>query len=124
MALRHARDQQAKVLAICNTNGSTIPRESDAVLYTHAGPDIAVASTKAFLTQIVAAYLGSGAKPPWYIDLLNINLDNHDQGEARRRVRMFLEALVEDRTRITRNLDFIAERPARPDEGLTVLRSE
>ncbi|MET0740418.1 MAG: glutamine--fructose-6-phosphate transaminase (isomerizing), partial [Candidatus Nanopelagicales bacterium] len=57
MALRHAREQQAKVLAICNTNGSTIPRESDAVLYTHAGPEIAVASTKAFLTQIVASYL-------------------------------------------------------------------
>ena len=38
MALRHAREQGAKVLAICNTNGSTIPRESDAVLYTHAGP--------------------------------------------------------------------------------------
>jgi glucosamine--fructose-6-phosphate aminotransferase (isomerizing) len=57
MALRHARGQQAKVLAICNTNGSTIPRESDAVLYTHAGPEIAVASTKAFLTQLVACYL-------------------------------------------------------------------
>ncbi len=57
MALRHAREQGAKVLAICNTNGSTIPRESDAVLYTHAGPEIAVASTKAFLTQLVACYL-------------------------------------------------------------------
>ncbi|GAA1302277.1 glutamine--fructose-6-phosphate transaminase (isomerizing) [Streptomyces sanglieri] len=57
MALRHARQQGAKVLAICNTNGSTIPRESDAVLYTHAGPEVAVASTKAFLTQLVACYL-------------------------------------------------------------------
>ncbi|MFC8587537.1 glutamine--fructose-6-phosphate transaminase (isomerizing) [Streptomyces sp. NPDC057217] len=57
MALRHAREQGAKVLAVCNTNGSTIPRESDAVLYTHAGPEIAVASTKAFLTQLVACYL-------------------------------------------------------------------
>ncbi|GHH78599.1 glutamine--fructose-6-phosphate aminotransferase [isomerizing] [Streptomyces sulfonofaciens] len=57
MALRHAREQGSKVLAICNTNGSTIPRESDAVLYTHAGPEIAVASTKAFLTQLVACYL-------------------------------------------------------------------
>src|SRR5436190_6396885 len=57
MALRHAKDQKARVLAICNTNGSTIPRESDAVLYTHAGPEIAVASTKAFLTQLVACYL-------------------------------------------------------------------
>jgi glucosamine--fructose-6-phosphate aminotransferase (isomerizing) len=57
MALRHAREQRARVLAICNTNGSTIPRESDAVLYTHAGPEVAVASTKAFLTQLVACYL-------------------------------------------------------------------
>ena len=57
MALRYAREQGARVLAICNTVGSTIPRESDAVLYTYAGPEIAVASTKAFLTQIVAAYL-------------------------------------------------------------------
>jgi glutamine---fructose-6-phosphate transaminase (isomerizing) len=57
MAVRYAQEQGAKVLAICNTNGSTIPRESDAVLYTHAGPEIAVASTKAFLAQITAAYL-------------------------------------------------------------------
>ncbi|MDQ3424523.1 MAG: glutamine--fructose-6-phosphate transaminase (isomerizing) [Actinomycetota bacterium] len=57
MAIRHARQQRARVLAICNTNGSTIPRESDAVIYTHAGPEIAVASTKGFLTQLVACYL-------------------------------------------------------------------
>jgi glutamine---fructose-6-phosphate transaminase (isomerizing) len=57
MALRHAREQHSRVLAICNTNGATIPRESDAVVYTHAGPEIAVASTKAFLTQVVACYL-------------------------------------------------------------------
>jgi glutamine---fructose-6-phosphate transaminase (isomerizing) len=57
MAIRHAREQHAKVIAICNTNGSTIPRESDAVIYTHAGPEIGVASTKGFTTQIVACYL-------------------------------------------------------------------
>ena len=57
MAIRYARRQRAKVLAICNTNGSTIPRESDAVIYTHAGPEIGVASTKGFLTQLVACYL-------------------------------------------------------------------
>jgi glucosamine--fructose-6-phosphate aminotransferase (isomerizing) len=57
MAVRHAKEQGARVLSICNTQGATIPRESDAVLYTHAGPEIAVASTKAFLTQIVATYL-------------------------------------------------------------------
>ncbi|WP_153506563.1 glutamine--fructose-6-phosphate transaminase (isomerizing) [Cumulibacter manganitolerans] len=57
MALRHAKAQHARILAICNTIGSTIPRESDAVLYTRAGVEIAVASTKAFLAQIVACYL-------------------------------------------------------------------
>ncbi|MGZ5407247.1 MAG: glutamine--fructose-6-phosphate transaminase (isomerizing) [Aeromicrobium sp.] len=57
MAVRYAREQRARVLSICNTNGSTIPRESDAVIYTHAGPEIAVASTKGFLSQVVACYL-------------------------------------------------------------------
>ena len=57
MALRHAKSLGARILAVCNTNSSTIPRESDAVLYTHAGPEIAVASTKAFLTQVIAVYL-------------------------------------------------------------------
>lgn len=56
-AVRHARDQKARVLAICNTNGAQIPRESDAVLYTHAGPEIGVAATKTFLAQIVANFL-------------------------------------------------------------------
>ena len=56
-AVRHAKDQKAKVLAICNTNGSQIPRECDAVLYTRAGPEIGVASTKTFLAQIAAGYL-------------------------------------------------------------------
>jgi len=57
MAVRHAREQGAKVIAICNTRGSTIPRESDAALYLHVGPEIAVASTKAYLGQITACYL-------------------------------------------------------------------
>jgi glucosamine--fructose-6-phosphate aminotransferase (isomerizing) len=57
MAVRYAREQGATVLAICNTVGATIPRESDGILYTHAGPEVAVASTKAFLTQVTAALL-------------------------------------------------------------------
>ena len=57
MAVKHARSLGAKTLAICNTHGSTIPRESDAVLYLHAGPEIAVASTKAFLGMIAACYV-------------------------------------------------------------------
>lgn len=56
-AIRHARDQKARVLAVCNTNGAQIPRESDAVLYTHAGPEVGVAATKTFLSQIAANYL-------------------------------------------------------------------
>jgi glutamine---fructose-6-phosphate transaminase (isomerizing) len=57
MAMRYAKERGAKIFSVCNTNGSTIPRESDAVLYTHAGPEIAVASTKAFATQLIAMYL-------------------------------------------------------------------
>ena len=57
MAVKHATELGALTLSICNTHGSTIPRESDAVLYTHAGPEIAVASTKAFLAQITACYV-------------------------------------------------------------------
>jgi glucosamine--fructose-6-phosphate aminotransferase (isomerizing) len=56
-AVRHASDQRARVLAICNTNGAQIPRESDAVLYTHAGPEIGVAATKTFLAQVAAVEL-------------------------------------------------------------------
>lgn len=57
MAVRHAAEQGSRVLAIVNVYGSTIAREADAVLYTHAGPEVAVASTKAFAAQITAAYL-------------------------------------------------------------------
>jgi glucosamine--fructose-6-phosphate aminotransferase (isomerizing) len=67
-ALREAKKKGAKVLSVCNVVGSTIARESHGVLYTHAGPEIGVASTKAFTTQlaamvVIAVYLGrrSGA---------------------------------------------------------------
>ncbi len=55
--MRYASQQRARVLAICNTNGAQIPRESDAVLYTHAGPEIGVAATKTFLAQVAAVEL-------------------------------------------------------------------
>lgn len=90
MALRHAREQGSKVLAICNTNGSTIPRESDAVLYTHAGPEVAVASTKAFLTQLVACYLvalylGQVRGTKWGDEILAVIRDlSHISGEVER----------------------------------------
>jgi len=57
MAVKYAREQGARTISICNTQGATIPRESDAVVYTHAGPEVAVASTKAFVAQITALYL-------------------------------------------------------------------
>ncbi|WP_405371754.1 MULTISPECIES: glutamine--fructose-6-phosphate transaminase (isomerizing) [unclassified Microbacterium] len=57
MAVKYAREHGAKTLSICNTQGATIPRESDAIVYTHAGPEVAVASTKAFVAQITALYL-------------------------------------------------------------------
>ncbi|SEB39409.1 glutamine--fructose-6-phosphate transaminase [Paramicrobacterium humi] len=57
MAVKYAAAHGAKTLSICNTQGATIPRESDAVVYTHAGPEVAVASTKAFVAQITALYL-------------------------------------------------------------------
>ena len=57
MATRYAKERGAKVLAICNTQGATLARESDAVIYTHAGPEVAVASTKALTAQMIAVYL-------------------------------------------------------------------
>jgi len=71
-AVRHAREQKARVLAICNANGAQIPRESDAVLYTRAGPEIGVAATKTFLAQLAATQLVglalAGAKGTKYPD--------------------------------------------------------
>ncbi|MFF2075728.1 glutamine--fructose-6-phosphate transaminase (isomerizing) [Kitasatospora sp. NPDC058162] len=95
MALRHAREQGAKVLAICNTNGSTIPRESDAVLYTHAGPEVAVASTKAFLTQLVACYLvalylGQVRGTKWGDEIFTII---RELGDAPKQVEQVLETM-------------------------------
>jgi len=56
-ALREARKRGAKILAICNVLGSSIARESDGVIFTHAGPEIAVASTKAYTAQLAVLYL-------------------------------------------------------------------
>jgi glutamine---fructose-6-phosphate transaminase (isomerizing) len=56
-AVRYARQQRARVLTVCNTLGASIPRESDAVLYTRAGPEVCVAATKTFATQLAAMYL-------------------------------------------------------------------
>ena len=57
MAVKYAVEAGAKTLSVCNTQGATIARESDAAIYTHAGPEVAVASTKAFVAQVAALYL-------------------------------------------------------------------
>ncbi|MEN8728994.1 MAG: glutamine--fructose-6-phosphate transaminase (isomerizing) [Desulfuromonadales bacterium] len=81
-ALREAHGKGGKVLAICNVVESSIARESDGVLYTHAGPEIGVASTKAFTTQLVALYLFT-----LYLGRLRGNLDQDASSNM-------LEALV------------------------------
>ncbi len=57
MAVKYAIDRGVTTVSVCNTQSATIPRESDAAVYTHAGPEVAVASTKAFVAQITALYL-------------------------------------------------------------------
>ncbi len=57
--------------------------------------------------EIVATYVTDRVKPPWYIDLLNLNLDNHDLATARSRIRAYIEAFERDGTRITESLDFV-----------------
>jgi glucosamine--fructose-6-phosphate aminotransferase (isomerizing) len=83
MALRHAKSLGAETLSICNTMGSTIPRESDSVLYTHAGPEIAVASTKALLTQVIA------------LDLLALYLASKRNSITSNRIRELIDALLQ-----------------------------
>jgi malate synthase len=69
--------------------------------------------------EIVDAYVKADIKSPWYIDLLNLNLENFDLATARKRIRMYLDAFAKDGTRITKNLDFAraASVPRREDRG-------
>ena len=73
--------------------------------------DDSKSTTLPIVREIVDTYVTADAKLPWYIDLLNINLDNNDLAVARQRIRRFVEAFHADSTRITENLDF--ERSAR-----------
>lgn len=57
MAQKFANEEGVTTIAVCNTQSSTIPREANAAVYTHAGPEVAVASTKAFTAQVIALYL-------------------------------------------------------------------
>jgi malate synthase len=68
--------------------------------------DNSKATTLPIAREIVRTYVGASSKPPWYIDLLNINLDNHDLANARQRIGPYMDAFAKDGTRITGNLDF------------------
>jgi len=77
----------------------------------HAGDrdvhDDSKRTTLPIAREIVATYVTNRAKLPWYIDLLNLNLNNHDLANARSRIRSYIEAFERDGTRITENLDFV-----------------
>ena len=68
--------------------------------------DVSKQTTLPIARAIVEAYVVDPMKLPWFIDLLNVNLDNHDLAEARRRIRLMVEAFRTDGTRVTENLDF------------------
>ena len=68
--------------------------------------DVSKTTTLPIAREIVETYVTDPIKLPWYIDLLNINLNNHDLNEAKRRIRMLADAFQKDGTRITENLDF------------------
>ncbi|MGZ4190383.1 MAG: glutamine--fructose-6-phosphate transaminase (isomerizing) [Actinomycetota bacterium] len=109
-AVRYAREQNAKVMAVVNVVGSSIAREADAVLYTHAGPEIAVASTKAFLAQVVglkllALYLAQVRGTMWPHDRRQVVEDLHrlpemiaEVLELRPQVREIGEHIADSRT--------------------------
>lgn len=68
--------------------------------------DASKKTTLPIVKEIVGAYIRAEVKIPWYIDLLNINLDNHDMGKAKERIQMYIRAFAEENKRITENLDF------------------
>jgi glucosamine--fructose-6-phosphate aminotransferase (isomerizing) len=111
-AVRHAKLQKAKVLAICNTNGSQIPRESDAVVYTRAGPEIGVAATKTFLAQIVANYL---------VGLALAQARGVKYADEVEREYLELEAMPELVGQVLRGMDAVVELGQRFAQSPTVL---
>ena len=70
--------------------------------------DVSKNTTLPIAREIVGTYVTADVKPPWYIDLLNINLNNHDLELGRKRIRLYMDAFGKDGTRITENLDFVA----------------
>ncbi len=75
--------------------------------------------------EIVARYVLSEVKPPWYVDLLNLNLENEDVGQARSRLDRYFAAFREDGTRLTENLDFVAQAPsAAPENAMSSFEND
>ena len=70
--------------------------------------DVSKTTTLPIAREIVQTYVTSPVKLPWYIDLLNINLNNHDLAEAKRRIALLTASFRKDGTRMTENLDFVA----------------
>jgi malate synthase len=66
-------------------------------------------TTLPIVREIVGTYVTTDVKPPWYIDMLNLNLNNHDLTEADRRIGMYMDAFRADGTRLTHNLDFVSQ---------------
>jgi glucosamine--fructose-6-phosphate aminotransferase (isomerizing) len=99
-----ARAKKAKILSICNVIDSSIPRKSHGVLYTHAGPEISVASTKAFTTQLTALYLLAVA-----LGRLNGKLK---QADARKLLRdlMHLPHWIEEALKLEREVKELARK--------------
>ncbi len=69
--------------------------------------DISKDTTLPIAKEIVRTYVLDEVKVPWYIDLLNINLNNHDLEKAKQRIQQYMTAFKKDGTRITENLDFV-----------------
>jgi len=103
-AVRHAGRQESRVIALTNTIGSSITREADGVLYTHAGPEIGVAATKTFATQIVAAHLLA-----LYLAQVRATMFPHEVAEVVARMRE-LPQQVERTLRLDEQIRELAER--------------
>ena len=90
MAVKYAIERGVTSVSVCNTQSATIPRESDAAVYTHAGPEVAVASTKAFVAQITALYLIG-----LHLGRVRGTLSPEDEAEAVRQFEALPEKMAE-----------------------------
>jgi len=107
-AIREAKKRKAKVLSIVNVKGSSIDRETDSVLYTYAGPEIGVASTKAFTAQLIVLYLFT-----LFMAKFNKSLDDKkikDLIEKLRKLPLQMESLLSEETEIKKIADIYKDK--------------